>query len=119
MTLEEKANEYAEKECKNCSYRCDKPNLFKRLSNKKECHAYFRSYEGYLAGIKEGLKMKVNTTTISDAPLMDREQLEQAKEFLEKFCSYYMYDCYATRKDYDAFEELKKQAEQFLKEIEQ
>lgn len=45
------------------------------------------------------------------------EQLEWAKEFLEKFCSYYMYDCDATRKDYDTFEELKKQAEQFLKEV--
>ena len=53
MTLEEKAKEYSGKECKNCSYRCDKPNVFKRLSNKKECHAYFRSYEGYLAGAEE------------------------------------------------------------------
>lgn len=44
------------------------------------------------------------------------EQLEQAKKLLEKFCSYYMYDCDATRKDYEAFEELKKQAGDFIKE---
>ena len=54
MTDEERAKEYAEKECKNCSCRCDRPNVFKRLSNKKECHAYFRSYEGFLAGLKAG-----------------------------------------------------------------
>ena len=44
------------------------------------------------------------------------EQLTKAKELLEKFCSYYMYDCDETIKDYKSFEELKKQAEQFLKE---
>ena len=54
--LKQKAEEYAEKECKNCACRCDKPNMFKRLSNKMECHAYFRTYEGYIAGATEETK---------------------------------------------------------------
>ena len=43
----------------------------------------------------------------------------KAKELLEEFCSYYMCDCDATREDktYEAFEELKEEAEAFLKEI--
>ena len=57
---------------------------------------------GYLEGAKE-----------------NEEQLKQAKELLEEFCTYRMYDCDATREDktYEAFEELKEQAEQFLEEI--
>ena len=51
--FEKEAEEYAEKECKNCNYRCDKPNMFKRLSNKIRCHAYFKSYEGYITGATE------------------------------------------------------------------
>lgn len=68
MTIEERAEAYAEKQCKNCSCRCDKPNMFKRLSDKKECHAYCRSYEAYITGYNDAIKVKVNTTRISDAP---------------------------------------------------
>ena len=116
MTLEEKAKEYSEKECKNCTYRCDKPKVFKRLSNKKECHAYFRSYEGYLAGYKEALKAKVNITTISDAPLMEREQLEQAKEIIKNLLI--LKDDHFGNTKMEWRVEVTEQAEQFLKEIE-
>lgn len=34
-------------------------------------------------GFAYGIKAKVNTTTISDAPLMEREQLEQAKDIIK------------------------------------
>lgn len=47
-------------------------------------------------------------------------QLTKAKEIIEEFCTYRMCDCDGTREDgtYEAFEELRKQAEQFLlKEI--
>ena len=44
------------------------------------------------------------------------QKLEQTKTFLKEFCTYRMYDCDATRKDYEMFEELKEQAEKFLKE---
>lgn len=54
--LRQKAEEYAEKQCENCSYRCDRPNMFKRLSNKKECYAYSKSYEAYIAGALEATK---------------------------------------------------------------
>lgn len=37
----------------------------------------------YIACYKEALKMKVNITSISDAPLMEKEQLAQAKEIIE------------------------------------
>ena len=112
MTLEEKAEEYCNHlQSEMLAYTPENPRQQRTVS-------LLDVEEAYLAGAKEALKMKVNITTISDAPLMEREWLGQAKEFLEKFCSYYMYDCDATRKDYDTFEELKKQAEQFLKEIE-
>ena len=74
MTIEERAEAYAEKQCKNCSCRCDKPNMFKRLSDKKECHAYCRSYEAYITGYNDAIKVKVNTTRISDAPTATWEE---------------------------------------------
>lgn len=40
-------------------------------------------------GFAYGIKTKVNTTTISDAPLMEREQLEQAKEIIKQFLNDY------------------------------
>ena len=46
------------------------------------------------------------------------KQLTKAKELLKEFCTYYMYDCDETRKDYEMFEKLKKQAEQFISEVE-
>ena len=66
--------------------------------------------EAYLTGYKEALKMKVNTTTISDAPLMEKEQLEQAKEIIKKLLNHILMP--------EGFEngEIIKQAEQFLKE---
>lgn len=47
--------------------------------------------QAYVAGYREALKMKVNITTISDAPLMEREQLEQAKEILKRFVKWFDY----------------------------
>lgn len=38
--------------------------------------------QAYIAGYREALKMKINTTTISDAPLMEREQLAEAKDII-------------------------------------
>ena len=39
--------------CNDCPCRCDKPNIFKKLSDKKECYSYSRSYNGFLAGAEE------------------------------------------------------------------
>lgn len=61
-------------------------------------------------GFAYGIKTKVNTTTISDAPLMEREQLEQAKEIIKQLM-------YASR-DCIAWYCLCDKAKQFLKEIE-
>lgn len=47
--------------------------------------------QAYVAGYREALKMKVNITTISDAPLMEKEQLEQAKEIIKRFVKWFDY----------------------------
>ena len=76
MTLEEKAEQFADN-ISGLELTCS------LLSAKDKSHAYrLGRYDGFLAGLKAGLKMKVNTTTISDAPLMEKEQLEQAKEVM-------------------------------------
>ena len=67
---------------------------------------------------KKKEEIEIMTNFCKACKKMHTDQLAQAKTFLEEFCTYRMYDCDATRKDYEAFEELKKQAEQFLKEIE-
>ena len=72
--LKQKAEEYAEKQCENCSCRCDRPNMFKRLSDKKECYAYFRSYEGYIAGAKEN-GIQIHKTNELDFPESGSEVL--------------------------------------------
>ena len=78
MTLEEKAEQFADN-IGGLELTCS------LLASKDKGHAYrLGRYEGYLAGVKEGLKMKVNITTISDAPLMEREQLERAKKIIEE-----------------------------------
>lgn len=68
--------------------------------------------------VLSGLEMKVLKESHRDRANKTQELLTKAKELLEEFCSYYMYDCDATREDktYEAFEELKEQAENFLKE---
>ena len=109
MTFEEKkAVEYTDsvEEKKHWSDEYDSNTVFTREEVE----------QAYIAGYKEALKVRINTTSISDAPLMEKEQLAQAKKLLKEFCSYYMYDCDAIRKDCEAFEELKRKAEQFLEE---
>ena len=102
MTVEERAEEWIENDYK--------PSGIDNFNDLKQA---------YTAGYKEALKAKVNVTFISDAPLMEKEQLKRARELLEEFCSYYMYDCDATREDktYEAFEELKEESEAFLEEL--
>ena len=67
--------------------------------------------QAYVAGYKEALKMKVNTTTISDAPLMEREQLEQAKEIIKFLINPQLLDK-------PQYYEWRLKAEQFLKGVE-
>lgn len=65
----------------------------------------------YIACLKEALKMKVNTTTISDAPLMEREQLAQAKEIIKFLINPQLLDK-------PQYYEWRLKAEQFLKGVE-
>lgn len=72
MTFEEKkAEEFIEKNCKLWEEGALTIEEIVRLT--------------YIACYKEALKMKVNTTTISDAPLMEMEQLAQAKDIIHQF----------------------------------
>ncbi|MCR5436155.1 MAG: hypothetical protein K6E97_03715 [Treponema sp.] len=76
----------------------------------------------YITVYKEVLKMKLNTTTISDAPLMEREQLEKAKKII---LSLYnagrdILMCGYTEETQKRLEDKinAKEIEQFLKEVE-
>lgn len=101
MTLEEKAIEYRKQLKEEIIANDD----FERLDKFDE-----NVEQAYLAGYKEALKMKVNTTTISDAPLMEREQLEQAKEIIRMVIDSYYHE------ERFQFERDLAKAEQFLKE---
>ena len=59
-----KAEEYAEERCKEC-YMCD----LKDDQKKTECFGYRERKESFIDGYNEGLKAKVNFTTISDCPI--------------------------------------------------
>lgn len=90
MTSKEKAKEYSESKIDAAT------RLMLRNTAEYNCYKLGR-YDGYLAGAKE-----------------NGEQLKQAKEIIKKFIKYEI-------NEYDGsleihFEELKKQAEQFLKE---
>ena len=37
-------------------------------------------YDAFMAGVKVGLKMKVNTTTISDAPLLQKQPMTEKQK---------------------------------------
>lgn len=59
-----KAVEYAEERCKEC-YMCD----LKYDQKKTECFGYRERKESFIDGYNEGLKAKINFTTISDCPI--------------------------------------------------
>lgn len=65
-------------------------------------------------GFAHGLKAKINTTTISDAPLENEKRLTEAKEIIKE------YICLSLQedKDIDANVKLFQKAETFLKECE-
>ena len=74
MTLEEKkAEEYI------CNGKCQE-EITKNYVHCKTCGRI----KDFVAGYKEALKMKINTTTISDAPLMEKEQLAEARETIKE-----------------------------------
>lgn len=66
-------------------------------------------------GFARGIKTKVNTTTISDAPLTERERLEQAKEIIKKLRVLY-FSPVVTNNDVKRQDEILNEVEQFLKE---
>ena len=69
MTLEEKAEEKAEKYSE----------AFIEKGVAKASYA-----KGYIAGTTEALKARINTTTISDAPLEKDKQLEKARSIVHR-----------------------------------
>ena len=73
--FEKEAEEYI------CNGKCQ-DDITKNYAHCKTCGRI----KDFVAGYKEALKVKVNTTTISDAPLMEMEQLEQTEEMKNK-CS--------------------------------
>ena len=111
--FEKEAEEIANKRCHeimcygHCSFSSPKHH---------RCGEWHREYncalDGYHEGFKDCAKARLNVTTISDAPLMKREQLEQAKEII-KNCLRNMQD------DTGDMKPIIEQAEQFLKETEQ
>lgn len=100
MTLEERAKAYKEEvhkkylEAEENGYM---PSLWANVDNI------------WLDGYKEALKAKVITTTVSDAPLMEREQLEQAKGIIKGFID--------AEDGSVQYYDLLNKAEQFLKEL--
>lgn len=75
MTLEEKAKKWVkENACEWCinADECEQGCI--------DCHGI----KGYIAGATEVLKMKVNVTTISDAPLERDRQLDKARSIVHR-----------------------------------
>lgn len=104
MTFEEKkAEEYI------CNGKCQ-DDITKNYVHCKTCGRI----KDFVAGYREALKMKVNTTTISDAPLMEKEQLEQAKEIIRELVGIidYLNEDEYVKEDFPIIHK----AEQFLKE---
>ena len=98
MTLEEKAEEKAEKYSE----------AFIEKGIAKASYA-----KGYIEGTTEALKARINTTTISDAPLEKDKQLTKAKEIIRSLC--------ACLEDFDEdtiafYKQCIDEAEAFLKE---
>jgi len=100
MTFEEKkAKEYMDNEVP-----------FDTTESGEKLYTRYDVEQAYIAGMKETLKMKVNTTTISDAPLMERERLERAKKIIKNLMVFAEIDLRESEKEYI-------EAEQFLKEL--
>ena len=114
----------------NCIHTGNKETLATEQKLQRACKKWFNKAR---ENKKEILSLEAENTELKkeysdNLSLKDEELMcletefntfkSEAKELLEEFCSHYMYDCDATREDktYEAFEELKEQAEAFLKE---
>ena len=97
MTIEERAGEYIKKNNLEWELECNRTSPIGEVK------------QAYIAGAKETLKMKVNTTTISDAPLEDKRKLEEANVIIKLL----LWDL--RNRSHEPLKDIER-AEQFLKE---
>ena len=68
---------------------------------------------GHKKGFQRGIKAQINFTTVSDAPLMQNEQLEHATEIIRNLLEWWgIYGVESPR-----YQHLCNEAESFLKEV--